>query len=95
MQSHLHEEVIQYMVGHLEKITHTQANSREWFKYQAGQITASHVKQVLRTDLHQLSLSLLEKHLLNNYPEIYRFSNCEHEQNGLKAYTSKNNVNCI
>ena len=51
-QSHLHEEISQYMVDHLEKITRTQAKSREWFKYRAGQITASRFKQVLHTDLH-------------------------------------------
>ena len=94
-QSHLHEEISQDMVDHLEKLTRTQAKSREWFKYRAGRITASRFKQVLCTDLHQPSLSLLKSIC---YPETCRFSNkatswgCEHEKDGLKAYASKMSI---
>ena len=47
-QRHLHEEINQYMIDHLEEITHTWAKSREWFtaycsnKYLA-QICISHL----------------------------------------------------
>ena len=59
-ESHLHDEVTPAMVDHLAQLTCKQSKSREWFKYRAGRITASRFREVLHTDCHQPSLSLLK-----------------------------------
>lgn len=94
-ESHLHEEVTPAMVDHLAQLTCKQSKSREWFKYRAGRITASRFRQVLHTDCHRPSLSLLKSIC---YPEIHRFSTkattwgCEHEKDALIAYKDKMSV---
>ena len=94
-ESHLHEEVTPAMVDHLAQLTCKQSKSREWFKYRAGQITASRFRQVLHTDCHRPSLSLLKSIC---YPEIHWFSTkattwgCEHEKDALIAYKDKMSV---
>ena len=94
-QSRLSEEMSQEMVDHLEQLTRTQAMSKEWFKYRAGRITASRFKQVLCTNLHRPSLSLLKSIC---YPETCRFSSKatswgrDNEKNGLEAYTAKMSI---
>lgn len=94
-ESHLHEEVTPAMVDHLAQLTCKQSKSREWFKYRAGRITASRFRQVLHTDCHRPSLSLLKSIC---YPEIHRFSTkattwgCEHEKYALIAYKDKMSV---
>ena len=80
------------MVDHLEKLTREQSKSKNWFLYRAGRITASWLKQVICTDPHQPSLSLLKSVC---YPDIHRFSNkatawgCEHEKEALQLYQTK------
>ena len=69
-----------------------QSKSKHWFHYRAGRITASQFKQVLHTDLHQPSLSLLN-HIC--YPDLYKFSNeaiswvCEHDKDAFLDYKTK------
>ena len=80
------------MVDHLDQLTRGQSKSKHWFHYRAGRITASRFKQVIQTDPHQPSLSLLNSIC---YPDIHRFSTqatswgCEHEKDGLLAYKTQ------
>ena len=91
-KSLLHREVIPVMVAHLVHLTQAQSKSRNWFQYRAGRITASRFRQVLHTDPHQPSLSLLKSIC---YPNIYKFSTkattwgCEHEKDALQAYKAQ------
>ena len=91
-ERHLHEEVMRAMVDHLEMVTRNQSKSRDWFRYRAGRITASRFRQILHTDPHQPSVSLLKSIC---YPETHRFSTkatiwgCEHEKDALQAYKTK------
>ena len=86
------KEVTPAMVDHLDRITRDQSKSKHWFQYRAGRITASRFKQVLHTDPHQPSMSLLNSVC---YPEIYKFSTqatswgCEHEKDALLAYKAQ------
>jgi len=88
-ESHLHHEVTPTMVDHLVDLTQAQSKSRNWFQYRAGRITASRFRQVLHTDPHQPSLSLLKSIC---YTEIHKFSTkatiwgCKHERDALQAY---------
>ena len=83
-ENHLQEKITSAMVDNLAQLTRDQSRSKHWFQYRAGRITASRFKQVLHTDPHQPSLSLLNTIC---YPEIHRFSTqatlwgCEHEKN--------------
>ena len=76
------------MVDHLDRLTRDQSKSM----YRAGRVTASRFKQVIRTDPHQPSLSLLNSVC---YPEIHKFSTqatswgCEHEKEALLAYKTQ------
>lgn len=91
-ESHLHEEVSPAMADHLEVLTRSQSKSREWFRYRAGRITASRFRQILHTDPHQPSVSLVKNVC---YPEIQKFSTkatvwgCEHEKDALQAYKTQ------
>ena len=91
-ENHLHDEVTPTMVDHLAQLTCKQSKSKEWFKYRAGRITASRFRQVLHTDCHQPSLSLLKSIC---YPEIHRFSTkattwgCDHEKDAVTAYQTQ------
>ena len=77
------------MVEHLLALTNSQSKSKSWFQYRAGRITASHFCQVLHTNLHQPSVSLLKTIC---YTEIHKFSapstfwGIEHEKDGFEAY---------
>ena len=86
------EKVTPAMVDHLDQITCNQSKSKQWFWYKTGRITTSRFKQVLHTDPHQPSLSLLNSIC---YPEIHKFSTqstswgCEHEKDALLAYKTE------
>ena len=90
--NYLQEKVTPVMVDRLEQVTREQSKSKHWFRFRAGRITASQLKQVLHTDPHQPSLSLLKSVC---YPEIRRFSTkatswgCTHEKDALEAYKKK------
>ncbi len=91
-ESYLHENVMPAMVDRLVQMTCDQSKSKHWFQYTAGRITASRFKQVLHTDPHQPSVSLLKSIC---YPDIHRFSTpatvwgCEHEKDALLAYKTQ------
>lgn len=86
------EKVTPAMVDRLAQMTCDQSKCKNWFKYRAGRITASRFKQVLHTDPHQPSLSLLKSIC---YPDIHKFRTqatiwgCEHEKEALMAYKSQ------
>jgi hypothetical protein len=88
-ESHLHEKVTPAMVEHLSQVTCEQTKSKEWYKYRAGRITASRFRQVIHTNCHKPSLSLLKSIC---YPEVDRFTTIatkwglDHEINALTTY---------
>ncbi len=89
---HTEENITPTMVQSLVNLTSDQSKSKHWFQYRAGRVTASRFRQVLHTDTHQPSVSLV-KHIC--YPDVHRFSNpatawgCEHEKSALQAYKSE------
>ena len=70
-EKYLQDEVTPAMVDRLEQVTREQSQSRNWFRFKTGRITASWLKQVLHTDPHQPSLSLLKSVC---YPAIHRLA---------------------
>ena len=66
---------------HLEELTCGQTNSKLWMKFCSGRITASQLHQVVHTDPHKPSISLLK---VICYPDSVRFTTaatkfgCEH-----------------
>ena len=80
-------------VERLAKMTVQKSKSKQWFHYRARRITASRFRQVLHTDPHKPSLSLISNIC---YPDIHSFSNeatqwgCENEMEALKAYKARN-----
>ena len=73
----------------VEKATKMQANSKDWFLFRAGRITASKVYNVCHTDVALPSQSLIKSIC---YPESYRFSSvatswgCDHEKIAREMY---------
>lgn len=65
------EELTPSQVQAVERATRSQSASRIWFRQRAGRITASKLKQVLRTNPQQPSKSLIKAIC---YPEAYRFT---------------------
>ena len=87
------EEITEDNVEQLAQMTIDQSRSKQWFRYRAGRITASRFRQVIHTDPHKPSLSLLSSIC---YPDVQGFSNeatkwgCEHEMEALQSYKAKN-----
>ncbi|KAM4526904.1 uncharacterized protein V3H82_001158 isoform 1-T1 [Fundulus diaphanus] len=65
------EELTLSQVQAVERSTRSQSAGRTWFRQRAGRITASKLKQVLRTNPQQPSTSLIKAIC---YPEAYRFT---------------------
>lgn len=65
------EELSPSQVQAVERVTRSQSASRIWFRQRAGRITASKLKQVLNTNPHEPSKSLIKAIC---YPEAYRFT---------------------
>lgn len=59
------------MAEQVEAQTRQQANSKLWFKYRAGRITASNMKAVCRTNSMNPSKSLIKKIC---YPDLFVFN---------------------
>lgn len=76
----------------VEKATRRQTDCKLWYKYRAGRITASRLKQVCRTN-HAMPAQSLVKAIC--YPEAYRFTSlatqwgCSHEKLARKYYVEK------
>ena len=78
--------------NHLEEITRSQVKSKLWMKYRSGRITASRLYQVVHTNSHAPSLSLL---CAVCYPATVKFTTkatkygCEHEKDAVKLYKER------
>ncbi|KAK7886436.1 hypothetical protein WMY93_026057 [Mugilogobius chulae] len=83
------EELTFSQVQAVERATRSQSASRIWFRQRAGRITASKLKQVLKTNPQQPSKSLIKAIC---YPEAYRFTTAatsygsKHEAQARGAY---------
>ena len=79
----------------VEQETCSQSKNHLWFKFHAGQITASLLKRVCKTDPNKPSKSLVKQIC---YPELVEFTSqatqwvCSHEKVALNFYTSKMGV---
>lgn len=91
---HVYEElkITDEQSRNIEASTRDQAQSKTWFRFRAGRVTASKFKAAVHTDLSQPSQSLLKSIC---YPESYKFSNkatkwgCSHEKTAREAYFNK------
>ena len=54
----------------LEEMTRKQSQSKSWFAYRSGRITASTFKSAIKTDLSKPALSLIKRIC---YPDAYKF----------------------
>ena len=70
-----HDKNTSAMVDHRVQLTHEQSKSKNWLRYRAGRITVSRFRQVLHTDPHQPSISLLKRILLPRNPQVQHPSN--------------------
>ena len=74
---------------HLEQLTRGQSTSKLWMRFRSGRITASRLHQVVHTDPHKPSISLIKAIC---YPNSVRFitaatkHGCEHERTAINAY---------
>ena len=77
------------MAAAVEQETRQQSSSKLWFKFRAGRITASRMKQACHTDTAMPSLSLIK---MICYPEAYKFVSkatqwgCNHEATACDQY---------
>lgn len=80
-------------IERLTKLTTRQSHSTQWFRHRAGRITASKLRPVVHTNVHQPSLSLLTTIC---YPDVTRFTTeatrwgCTHEPEAVQAYENEN-----
>ena len=80
------------MAVYVEESTRDQHNSKLWFKFRSGRITASKMKSVCRTDAANPSQSLIKQIC---YPQLFKFSSrqtdwgCAHERAGRNRYEVK------
>ncbi len=79
------------MAKAVEKETIQQASSKLWFKFRAGRITASQMKQACHTNSSMPSQSLVKAIC---YPEAFKFVTkatqwgCQHEATARDMYKS-------
>ena len=84
--------ITEKQANNVEVATREQTQSKMWFRYRTGRITASRFKAAVCTDMSQPSLSLIKSIC---YPESYRFSTCatnwgcDHEKTARQAYQEK------
>ena len=84
-------EVNKTQQENVEQATRRQSNSRLWFRFRAGRITASKMYSVLHTNTTMPSVSLIKDIC---YPEAHKFTTnatkwgCNHEQEALDIYDS-------
>ena len=83
-------DITKEMALAIEKETRLQSNSKLWFKYRAGHVTASRMKAVCHTDPTNPSQSLVKAIC---YPEMFCFTSkqtawgCRHEKSAWEIYT--------
>lgn len=77
--------------NHLEELTRGQAKSKLWMRFRAGRITLSRLYQVVHSDPHKPSVSLVKAFC---YPETVKFAmkstlyGCKHEKSAIDKYKS-------
>ncbi len=87
----------QEMSDLIERETRDQSNSKLWFEYRAGRITASRMRSVCHTNSSNPSQSLIKTIV---YPEAFKFSTnstiwgCSHEKN-VTRYGSIYHGDCL
>ncbi len=73
----------------VEEATREQANSRVWFRFRTGRITASKMYTTIHTKVDMPAVSLIKSIC---YPQAHGFTavstswGCDHEQHALKVY---------
>ena len=95
-------EITAEMAKLVEKATRSQSQSKLWFKYRAGRITASRMKAVCHTDAGNPAQSLIKSIC---YPEAFSFTTkatqwgCKHEKVAQQIYyntsRTKHNDLCL
>ena len=86
-------DISKEMAEKVKKATRSQSNSKLWFTYRAGRITASRMKAVCRTDSSNPSQSLIKTIC---YPEAFKFVTaatkwgCKHEKEAKELYFRAN-----
>jgi hypothetical protein len=98
-KAHCDQAVTPLMAEHIEQLTRKQSQSKDWYRYRAGQTIASRFQQVVHTFADNPPLSLLKAVC---YPESVKFKvpatvwGFQHESDGIKAYknvmTSHNDI---
>ena len=82
-------ELTEEMVRNVEEATRQQSKSRLWYRYRAGRVTASKMRQVCRTSDEMPSQRLIKELC---YPELFKFTSkatswgCEHESAACRRY---------
>ena len=85
-------ELSEEMVHNVEEATRAQSDSRLWYRYRAGRVTASKMKRVCSTSLAMPSQRLIKEIC---YPEAFRFTTratcwgCEHERAARERYAEQ------
>ena len=82
-------ELTSEMAQSVEKATRSQSNSKLWFSYRAGRVTASRMRAVCHTSIANPSQSLIKSIC---YPEAFSFVSkqtewgCKHEKKARDIY---------
>ncbi len=85
------EELIMSQVQAVERATRSQSASRIWFRQRAGRITASKLKQAIKTNPRQPSKSLIKAIC---YPEAYRFTTAATRYLGFELREGRGKAAC-
>lgn len=85
------EELIMSQVQAVERATRSQSASRIWFRQRAGRITASKLKQAIKTNPQQPSKSLIKAIC---YPEAYRFTTAATRYLGFELREGRGKAAC-
>ena len=87
--------ITEKMAEHVEAASRDQSNSKLWYKFRAGRITASRMKSVCHTNIANPSQSLIKGIC---YPEAYSFTSkatswgCKHEKEAREIYVTSTKV---
>ncbi|ELU16729.1 hypothetical protein CAPTEDRAFT_217374 [Capitella teleta] len=85
----------QEQIACLECMTRTQSNSKSWFAYRSGRITASVFRSAVTTDPANPAVSTIKRVC---YPDAYKFSTaatrwgCNHEKTALQTYLAQSEL---
>ena len=86
--------IVEITWSNKEELTYGQSNSKLWMRFHSGKIIASRLHQVVHTDPHKPSISLINCKAIC-YPDSIRFITaatkfgCKHEEISINAYKLK------